>query len=198
MKTLIKRSATLAACATLLIAGTAAQASAGDRDDPTRGSVANNGGTSITVTGDNNNTAGNDLIIGNNNTSGTGHTVGDSNGNGNGVGDQYIQFAVANHTSRTLTIDSAADCDNCVVNSTTQSFPIVMSPGINSVVFPYANLPFASSRAELDLHYTMPDGSGRIIRAVMTTGGGSSITCTSTAEVLCNPVDSTTLELLDR
>ncbi|MFD8227493.1 hypothetical protein ACFV16_25420 [Streptomyces massasporeus] len=70
MKTLTTRSATTAVCTALLIAGTAGQASAAD--EPARQSTA----STIVVKGDNNNVAGNDLIMGNNNTSGTGHTVG--------------------------------------------------------------------------------------------------------------------------
>ncbi|MEU9057287.1 hypothetical protein AB0D37_44390 [Streptomyces sp. NPDC048384] len=77
MKTLTQRSAILAACTALLLAGTAVQASANDTDHSTTpGSVTNNGDSNIIVIGNNNNAAGNDLIVGNNNTSGTGHTIG--------------------------------------------------------------------------------------------------------------------------
>ncbi|MFD8230193.1 hypothetical protein ACFV16_39825 [Streptomyces massasporeus] len=69
MKTLTARSATLAACTALLIAGTAGPASADATDDPAPYRL-------IAVKGNNNNVAGNDLIIGNNNNSGTGHTIG--------------------------------------------------------------------------------------------------------------------------
>ncbi|MFD8227490.1 hypothetical protein ACFV16_25385 [Streptomyces massasporeus] len=67
MKILTVRSAVLATCATLLVAGTAVQASANDTD--------HSNGYDITVNGNHNNTAGNDLSIGNNNTMGTGHTM---------------------------------------------------------------------------------------------------------------------------
>ncbi|GAA3599167.1 hypothetical protein [Streptomyces osmaniensis] len=91
MKTLVTRSATLTACAALIIAGPAVQASANDNDhsitpNPTTtssnlpGPSSHNGDTKIIVKGNNNNTAGNDLIIGNNNTSGTGHRIGQPQG----------------------------------------------------------------------------------------------------------------------
>ncbi|MFD8229280.1 hypothetical protein ACFV16_34800 [Streptomyces massasporeus] len=77
MKTLSTRCATLAACTALFIGGTAVQASANDTAHlPSSVTRSGEGGDRITVTGNNNNTAGNDLIVGNNNTSGTGHTIG--------------------------------------------------------------------------------------------------------------------------
>ncbi|MEU9057282.1 hypothetical protein AB0D37_44365 [Streptomyces sp. NPDC048384] len=84
MKTLTARSATLAACAALLITGSAVQASANDTDGHSGAhrSDTDHHKTNITVHGNNNNTAGNDLIIGNNNVSGTGNTVGTVPGSG--------------------------------------------------------------------------------------------------------------------
>ncbi|MFD8230262.1 hypothetical protein ACFV16_40225 [Streptomyces massasporeus] len=61
------RSAALAACTALIIAGTVSQASATGTDEPVASTIA--------VKGDSNNVAGNDLLVGDNNTSGTGHTV---------------------------------------------------------------------------------------------------------------------------
>ncbi|GAA3595053.1 hypothetical protein [Streptomyces osmaniensis] len=68
MKTLTTRSATLAACTALLVAGIAGPASAAGTDEPS--------GSNIVVKGDSNNVAGNDLLVGDNNTSGTGHSIG--------------------------------------------------------------------------------------------------------------------------
>ncbi|GAA3599204.1 hypothetical protein GCM10022295_93460 [Streptomyces osmaniensis] len=76
MKSLTTRSATLAACAALLVAATTVQAAADDTHDPVRSShFANKGDSSIKVTGNNNNFAGNDLHIGDGNTSGTAHSI---------------------------------------------------------------------------------------------------------------------------
>ncbi|QWA25956.1 hypothetical protein KJK32_45045 [Streptomyces sp. JCM17656] len=64
------RSATLAACTAFLIAGTGTQASAVGTDEPGPSP------SHIIVKGDDNNVAGNDLVVGNNHTSGTGHSIG--------------------------------------------------------------------------------------------------------------------------
>ncbi|MFD8230200.1 hypothetical protein ACFV16_39870 [Streptomyces massasporeus] len=76
MKAFATRSAALVACAALMVAGSTVQAAADDTHDPVPSShFANNGDSNIKVTGNNNNTAGNDLHIGDGTTSGTGHSI---------------------------------------------------------------------------------------------------------------------------
>ncbi|MEU9056702.1 hypothetical protein AB0D37_41040 [Streptomyces sp. NPDC048384] len=196
MKTLIARSAALAACATLLLAGTAVQASANDGDHSTPSSVTNNADDKIIVIGNNNNAAGNDLIVGDNNVSGTGHTVGSSVVD-DSVGD-YIGFAIANHSSETLTIESASDCVNCYINSPGTLYPFTMPPNENSVVFPQANLSYGD-QAQLNLTY-MVGTTTRTLQVLMTRGplGALNIYCpTNTPEIACRQVDNRTLELVD-
>lgn len=98
MKTLTTRSATLAACTALLVAGTAGPASAAGTDEPS--------GSNIVVKGDSNNVAGNDLLVGDNNTSGTGHTV-TTPRTGVGSGDDSVTVTVnvVNCSSHTLFYD---------------------------------------------------------------------------------------------
>ncbi|QWA25973.1 hypothetical protein KJK32_45210 [Streptomyces sp. JCM17656] len=106
MKTFITRSATLAACATLLLAGAAVQASA----DGTHGTdqpaapdmvVINKASKTTTihnnVVGNNNNAAGNDLAVGNNNVLGTGHTV--SQAPTSATSGSPLQFGLTNATN---------------------------------------------------------------------------------------------------
>ncbi|MFD8230090.1 hypothetical protein ACFV16_39270 [Streptomyces massasporeus] len=195
MRTLTARSATLAACAALLLTGTAVQASADDAygHSGTHRSGTDNYKTDITVRGDNNNTAGNDLIIGDNNTSGAGHTI-TNPPLGTGVGEETT-FAVVNGTSRTLTIQSAADCHNCTVPG---PFPFNMPPNVNSVVFPRATLGLGEG-AQLSLHYTAPEGSGRTVEISMDRGsfGALNIYCPRNPQgpIFCEQVSHTELVL---
>ncbi|MFD8230264.1 hypothetical protein ACFV16_40240 [Streptomyces massasporeus] len=197
MRTLTARSATLAACAVLLLTGTAVQASADDAygHSGTHRSGTDTYKTDITVRGDNNNTAGNDLIIGDNNTSGAGHTI-TNPPLGTGVGDQ-LTFAVANHTSRILTIQSAADCQNCTVPG---PFPFNMPPNVNSVVFPVAPLE-PGDNAQLNLHYTASDGTDQTVQVLMNRAsfGAPNIYCNPNPQgpIFCNQITNTTLELVD-
>ncbi|GAA3598550.1 hypothetical protein [Streptomyces osmaniensis] len=120
MKTFITRSATLAACATLLLAGAAVQASA----DGTHGTdqpaapdmvVINKASKTTTihnnVVGNNNNAAGNDLAVGNNNVLGTGHTV--SQAPTSATSGSPLQFGLTNATNLPLHVDYVQNGDNC-------------------------------------------------------------------------------------
>ncbi|MFD8229858.1 hypothetical protein ACFV16_37930 [Streptomyces massasporeus] len=198
MKTLTARSATLAACAALLITGTAVQASANDTygHSGARSSDTDRYKSDITVHGNNNNTAGNDLIIGNNNTSGTGHTI-TNPAAGTDVGNQ-ITFAIANHTSRTLTIQSSTDCQNCSVPG---PFPFNMPPNVDSVVTPVATFDSGADYAQLSLTYRASDGTVQTLQVVMEQDvfGALNIHCAPhpQSSISCNPVSNTTLELRD-
>ncbi|QWA25941.1 hypothetical protein KJK32_44930 [Streptomyces sp. JCM17656] len=132
MKTFTKRSATLAACTVLLIAGTSGQASAADIDAPPPASPRTRAPVNITVTGNNNKAAGNDLVIGNDNVSGTGNNAG-------GVTDlpyetscMYIQnLTDVNLTNGTASVDLDA--------TITQALPEELDAGDTATVCARAN-----------------------------------------------------------
>ncbi|MFD8230249.1 hypothetical protein ACFV16_40145 [Streptomyces massasporeus] len=104
MKTLIARSATLAACTTLLLAGTAVQASADGTNGTDRPAASN-----IATVGNNNNVAGNDLMVGNNNVLGTGHTVSP----GGNRSSSPLLFGLTNSTNLALHLDYVQNGENC-------------------------------------------------------------------------------------
>ncbi|QWA26730.1 hypothetical protein KJK32_46165 (plasmid) [Streptomyces sp. JCM17656] len=103
MKSLTTRSATLATCAALLIVGTTSQAYAEGPGEPSTSIVATKGHSNITVSGNSNNVAGNDLIIGDNNISGTGHTIGSPQ--------TFVAFTVQNATNDPLVLTNVQGTD---------------------------------------------------------------------------------------
>ncbi|GAA3595019.1 hypothetical protein [Streptomyces osmaniensis] len=145
MKIFSTRSAAIAACAALLIASITTQASAdGTGERPAPGNAANKGHGNIAVTGNNNNTAGNDLVIGDNNISGTGHS---------NLGFAY-DFTITNSSSLEFTYRSdAQDCAGCTLAGATppEHFP----PGVNAVGFFKATIP--TNGASATLQYIGPD-----------------------------------------
>ncbi|MFD8229272.1 hypothetical protein ACFV16_34725 [Streptomyces massasporeus] len=146
MRIFARRSLSTAACAALLLVGTAAaQASANHTDYTTNPSPVDG----------NNNTAGNDLIIGNNNTAGTGHTT------TNSVMDSSPLFSLTNKTSDiTFTYASdASNCSNCtlwgVAPPNNTNFRLL--PGVNAVAFFSVTNPGNDARATFT--YTGSDGA---------------------------------------
>ncbi|GAA3596196.1 hypothetical protein [Streptomyces osmaniensis] len=141
MKAVTSRSVGIAVCAALLIIGTTSPASADGHG------YRNKGDGDIIVSGNNNNTAARDLIVGNNNTAGTGHVIG-------AEANPSIQFAIANYSSYELSIESASDCSLCTVLDT-PPFPFNMparTPTATAVAFVNTNLGL-TEQAVLNLTY---------------------------------------------